>query len=237
MGRADLALIAGRWPSSSTRGWAPRRRSPPWRRPCAASCRPRRDRLAPRARHDRLPGRPGAALARRPSARGVRSAAIPAAARLAPLPARARGRRGWGCSRRVFGEGPATRGADDRRRLPGAVPRRGRALLRTSPARWRRSRARSRSTGASPASSSTACRSASTSSTATTGSRAGIASGRPAPRASGGTRWSAGRSSTCSRGSRRRSSAPSSTGCSRPARSSRSEQEVSLGGETQASSD
>ena len=110
-----------------------------------------------------------------------------------------------------------------RRHLPTSWPRISPrwSSPRTWPARWRRSPARSRSTGASPASSSTACRSASTSSTGTTGSRSGTASGRPAPRACGGTRWSAGRCSTCSPGSRRRSSAPSSTGSSRPARSSR----------------
>ena len=73
---------------------------------------------------------------------------------------------------------------------------------RTSPARSRPSPARSRSSAASPASSSTACRSASTWSTATTGSRSGTASARPAPRACGATRWWDGRCSTCSPASR-----------------------------------
>ena len=100
---------------------------------------------------------------------------------------------------------------------------------RTWPAKWRRSPARSRSTAASPASSSTACRSDSTSSTATTGSRSGTASGRPAPRACGGTRWSAGRCSRCSPGSRRGSSAPSSTGSSSTGEIQQNEQEVTLG--------
>ena len=179
-------------------------RSRPWPRPCAAACRPTAVTVWHRgARDDGLPGRSGAAdagSARRRSASLGRAAD---AARLAPLPARARGR----------AAGPA-RGPVRRRRrgrLRGAdrsSPTSWRRISprsssrRTSPARWRRSRARSRSSGASPASSSTACRSASTSSTATTASRSGTASGRPAPRASGATTWSAGRSSTCSPGSR-----------------------------------
>ena len=55
----------------------------------------------------------------------------------------------------------------------------------------------------------------------TTASRAGTGSARPARRGFGATRWWDGPSSMSSRGSRRRSCARSSTGCSRPARSSR----------------
>ena len=105
-------------------------------------------------------------------------------------------------------------------------------LSAISRARWRSSRARSTSTAASPVSSSTACRSASTWWTATTGSRPGTGSARPAPRACGGTRWWAGRCSRCSPASRRRSSAPSSTGSSPPARSSSGRSRWPPGGET-----
>ena len=68
---------------------------------------------------------------------------------------------------------------------------------KTWPTRSRRSHARSRSSGASPRSSSTACRSACTWWIATTASRCGTASARPARRASRAPRRWAAASSRC----------------------------------------
>ncbi len=85
--------------------------------------------MAPGAGIDDLPGRPGAA-GTGPARTGPLARRAAGAARLAPLPARARGRAAGAAGGPVRSEPGRLRGADHRRGFPGAVSRRGRALRR-----------------------------------------------------------------------------------------------------------